>query len=316
MPDRGVPIYLITGFIESGKTTFLTYSLQQKNFMIPGRTLLIVCEEGEEEYDPMELTRARVSVEKINDASELTFEKLQQLDKKYRPARVMVEYNPMWGVGSFYDMPKPKKWELVQHIVTVDTTTFQVFLNNMRPIFTDMINGADMVIFNRCRKDDPLANYRRAVKVVSPTSDVLFEAKDGSMIDIFEDSMPFSLDTDPICVDDIDFGLWYMDMQDHPDRYRGKRVRIKGMVIRSREDGAHYFVPGRKAMTCCADDIRFLGYLCRSDRAPELTEGEWVAVTGLVREEYNSVYQGTGPVIYAEDIKKADPPEEELVFFS
>lgn len=316
MPDRGVPIYLITGFIESGKTTFLTYSLQQNNFMIPGRTLLIVCEEGEEEYDPMDLTRARVSVEKINDASELTFEKLQQLDKKYRPARVMIEYNPMWGVGSFYDMPKPKKWELVQHIVTVDTTTFQVFLNNMRPIFTDMINGADMVIFNRCRKDDPLANYRRAVKVVSPTSDVLFEAKDGSMIDIFEDSMPFSLDTDPICVDDIDFGLWYMDMQDHPDRYRGKRVRIKGMVIRSREDGAHYFVPGRKAMTCCADDIRFLGYLCRSDRAPELTEGEWVLVTGVVKEENNVVYQGTGPVIYAQDIQKADPPEEELVFFS
>ena len=223
MPDRGIPVYLITGFIESGKTTFLTYSLQQKNFMIPGRTLLIVCEEGEEEFDPADLTRARVSVEKISDASELTPEKLQQLDKKYRPARVMVEYNPMWGVGNFYDMPKPKKWELVQHIVTVDTTTFQVFLNNMRPIFTDMINGADMVIFNRCKKDDPLANYRRAVKVVSPTSDVLFEAKDGSMIDIFEDSMPFSLDTDPICVDDIDFGLWYMDMQDHPDRYRGKR---------------------------------------------------------------------------------------------
>ena len=316
MPDRGIPVYLITGFIESGKTTFLTYSLQQKNFMIPGRTLLIVCEEGEEEFDPADLTRARVSVEKISDASELTLDKLQQLEKKYRPARVMVEYNPMWGVGNFYDMPKPKKWELVQHIVTVDTTTFQVFLNNMRPIFTDMINGADMVIFNRCKKDDPLANYRRAVKVVSPTSDVLFEAKDGSMIDIFEDSMPFSLDTDPICVDDIDFGLWYMDMQDHPDRYRGKRVQIKGMVIRSREDGAHYFVPGRKAMTCCADDIRFLGYLCRSDLAPKLTEGEWVRVTGTVKEEYNSVYQGRGPVIWAQEIEKAEPPEEELVFFS
>ena len=128
--------------------------------------------------------------------------------------------------------------------------------------------------------------------------------------------MPFSLDTDPICVDDIDFGLWYMDMQDHPDRYRGKRVQIKGMVIRSREDGAHYFVPGRKAMTCCADDIRFLGYLCRSDQAPKLTEGEWVRVTGTVKEEYNSVYQGRGPVIWAQEIEKADPPEEELVFFS
>ncbi len=316
MPDRGIPVYLITGFIESGKTTFLTYSFQQRNFMIPGRTLLIQCEEGEEEYDPQDLSRARVTVEKITEKDELTPEKLQQLDRKYRPARVMVEYNPMWGVGSFYDMPKPKKWELVQHIVTVDTTTFQVFQNNMRPIITDMINGADMVIFNRCKKDDPLANYRRAVKVVSPTSDVLFEAKDGSMIDIFEDTMPYSLDTDPIAVDDIDFGLWYMDMQDHPDRYRGKRIRIKGMVLKSREDGADFFVPGRKAMTCCADDIRFLGYLCRSKDAGALTMGDWVTVTGVVKYEYHPTYKDDGPVIYAETVEKAAPPDEELVYFS
>ena len=316
MPERGIPVYLITGFIDSGKTTFLNYSLQQKNFLIPGRTLLIQCEEGEEEYDPSELSRARVTLEKIASQADLTPEKLQQMEKKYRPARVLVEYNPMWGVGYFYDMQKPRKWELVQHIATVDATTFKVYQNNMRNIISDMINGADMVIFNRCNRDDPLANYRRSVKIVSPMSDVLFEAKDGTMIDIFEDKMPYELERDPITIDDIDFGLWYMDMQDHPERYRNKRVRFKGMTLRSEKESADYFVPGRKAMTCCADDIRFLGYLCKYSEASKLPMGEWVMVTGTVKEEYQSTYQGVGPVIYAESVESALPPLEELVFFS
>ncbi len=316
MPERGIPVYLITGLIESGKTTFLTYSLQQKNFMIPGRTLLIQCEEGEEEFDPADLSRARVTLEKITEKEELTPEKLQQLERKYRPARVMVEYNPIWGVGEFYDMEKPRKWELVQHIVTIDASTFKIYQNNMRSVISDMINGADMVIFNRCKKDDPLANYRRSVKIVSPMSDVLFEAKDGSMIDIFEDKMPYDLEADPITIEDMDFGLWYMDMQDHPERYRGKRVRFKGMTLKSENEGADFFVPGRKAMTCCAADIRFLGYLCKSEKTPTLPMGKWVEVTGTVKEEYHKTYQDRGPVIYAEEIRDAQAPLEELVFFS
>ena len=316
MPERGVPVYLITGFIESGKTTFLTYSLQQRNFMIPGRTVLIQCEEGEEDYDQRDLTRARVVVEKVDAPEKLTPQFLQQIDRKHRPARVLIEYNAFWGTGKIYEMEKPRKWELVQHIVTVDATTFKNYLNNMRSIFTDMINGADMVVFNRCRKEDPLANYRRSVKVVSPMSDVLFEGADGNMIDIFEDSMPFSLDTDPIRIEDIDYGLWYMDMRDHPDRYTGKRVQFKGVVLKSENDSADYFVPGRRAMTCCADDIRFLGYVCKTAEAKTLKMGDWVEVTGTVKQEYNDMYQETGPVIYPESITPAEKPQEELVFFS
>ncbi len=316
MPERGIPVYLITGFIESGKTSFLNYTLQQKNFRIPGRTLLIKCEEGEEEYSDRDLKAAKVVVETLENKEELTTERLAQMDRKYRPARVLVEFNPLWGVGLLYQMEMPRKWELVQHIVTVDASTFKVYMNNMRSIFTDMINGADMVIFNRCKKDDGLAGFRRSVKVVSPMSDVLFEGEDGNMIDAFEDTMPFDLNADPMVIDDIDYGLWYMDMRDHPERYSGRRVEFKGVVLKSKEDGNEFFVPGRKAMTCCADDIRFLGFMCKYKEAPMLPMGEWVMVTARVKQEFNKMYGEVGPVLYAEDVRAVAPPKEELVFFS
>ncbi len=316
MPERGVPVYLITGFIESGKTSFLNYTLAERNFRIPGRTLLIKCEDGEVDYNERDLRAGKVVVESIENQEDMNPETLQKFDRKYRPARVLIEYNPLWGIGNMYQMELPDKWELVQHITTVDASTFKVYLNNMRSIFTDMINGADMVVFNRCKKDDPLASFRRSVKVVSPMSDVLFEGEDGNMIDAFEDTMPYALDTDPIVIDDIDYGLWYMDMRDHPERYTNKRVQFKGVVLKSREDENEFFVPGRKAMTCCADDIRFLGFMCKSKEAPMLPMGEWVLVTATVKQEFNKMYDEVGPVLYAEDIRAVAAPKEELVFFS
>lgn len=40
------PVYIINGFLESGKTEFITYTLDQSYFQIKGKTLLILCEEG------------------------------------------------------------------------------------------------------------------------------------------------------------------------------------------------------------------------------------------------------------------------------
>ncbi len=45
------PVYLFTGFLESGKTKFIQETLEDKRFCNGERTMLLVCEEGEEEYD-------------------------------------------------------------------------------------------------------------------------------------------------------------------------------------------------------------------------------------------------------------------------
>lgn len=67
MDDIRVPIYLVTGFLESGKTTFLDFTLQQEYFAIDGKTLSILCEEGEEEYDMDKLKLTNTVVEVIED---------------------------------------------------------------------------------------------------------------------------------------------------------------------------------------------------------------------------------------------------------
>ena len=46
MKQPEIPVFLITGFLESGKTTFLTQTIGEDYFAIKGTTLLLLCEEG------------------------------------------------------------------------------------------------------------------------------------------------------------------------------------------------------------------------------------------------------------------------------
>ena len=311
-----VPIYLITGFLESGKTTFLNFTMRQDYFRTPERTLLLVCEEGEEEYDERDLRRYNTSVEVISDPEELNTRTLKRLQRQYRPARVIMEFNPLWSVDKLYQMRMPAGWGIVQEIVLVDASTFQIYMNNMKSLFVEMARPADMVLFNRCDGDLPLANFRRSVKVVNPGTDVQFVGSDNHPVDIFEDSVPYDVSGDEINIEDIDYGIFFVDMRDHPDRYRGKQVTFTGKVLKSRELDSDIFMPARPAMTCCADDIQYIGYLCHSKHARELVEGAWVRVTARVEWEYVDMAQEEEPVLYATGIESTEAPASELVYFN
>lgn len=314
-----VPVYLITGFLESGKSTFIDFTVQQDYFQIDGPTLLLSCEEGEVEYDEKMLHRHLTVLENIEEPEDFTLERLRTLQRRYQPERVILEYNPLWSVQKLETMELPEGWGIVQHIVTVDGSSFQVYMNNMKALFVEMVKNADMVMFNRCSMELPLANFRRSIKVVNPGCEILFEDSSGELTDIFEDSVPYDLEAEVIDIEDVDFGIFYVDAGDHPERYQGKTVRLKGMVLKSRGAGADYFVPGRKAMTCCADDTTFIGYLCRGKNAKEveaLDMGSWVEVTAVIDYRYEKVYHEIGPVLLAQEIKPAQAPESELVYFN
>lgn len=311
-----IPIYLITGFLEGGKTSFINFTIQQEYFQIEEPTLLIACEEGEEEYDTSLLKKHHTVLEVVEDPEDLTPELLKALETKYKPDRIILEYNPLWSVKRLEEMKMPKGWGIVQHIVTVDGSTFQLYMNNMKSIFMEMVKNADMVMFNRCTADLPLANFRRSIKVVNPAAEILFEDQSGELTDIFEDSLPYDLEENPVMIDDVDYGIFYVDAGDHPERYEGKTVKFKGMVLKSRDVGAGFFVPGRMAMTCCADDTTFIGYICKSPDAKKLVMGQWVMVTAEVGWEYMETYRDEGPVLYAREIKPCDPPKSEMVYFS
>ena len=311
-----IPIYLITGFLESGKTTFINFTVAQDYFQIDEPTLLITTEEGEVEYDEKELLKYNTVLEVVESQEQFTPEYLKKLKRRYNPERVILEYNPLWSVKKLEEMEMPRGWGIVQEIVTVDASCFQIYMQNMKSIFMEMSLHADMVMFNRCRPQDPLASFRRSIKVVNPACDVLFEDEEGEISNIFEDSMPYDLDAGIIVIVDAVYGIFYVDMEDHPERYRGKTVRFKGRVLKSENANAKFFVPGRMAMTCCADDTTFIGYICEFPKAKSLLMGQWVEVTAVVDWKYMEQYEGEGPVLIAKDIKSVQRPEVDLVYFN
>ena len=316
MNEITVPIYLISGFLESGKTTFLNFTLQQDYFAIDGKTLLILCEEGEEESEMDKLKLTNTIVEVIEDESDFTPERLAALDIIHNPERVVIEYNGMWLVSKFEKMQLPAGWGIEQEITCVDATTYQVYMANMKSIFMDMVRNTDMVVFNRCKEGDPLASYRRGIKVANQAAEVIFEDEEGEIDDIFQDEMPFDINAPIIDIMPEDYGIWFVDAMDNPQTYVGKTVRFKGRALKPRGMGSKFFVPGRTAMTCCADDTTFLGYVCRSDYTPHIKEGNWVEVTAKVAYENRMEYQGEGIVLYAEKTEVCEPLKEEMVYFN
>ena len=316
MDEVTTPIYLISGFLESGKTTFLRFTLDQDYFRIDGKTLLILCEEGEEEYDRDKLAKSNTVVEVIANREEFTTEKLATLDMIHQPERVLIEYNGMWLVSELENMKLPKGWSIEQEITCVDTTTYQVYLNNMKSIFMDMVRNTDMVIFNRAKADDPLAQYRRGIKVANQRAEVVFEDESGEITDIFQDQMPFDMDAPVIEILPEDYGIWFVDAMDNPGKYQDKVVNFTARVMKPKGAGNKYFIPGRTAMTCCAQDTSFLGYLCQSNAAPALKVGSWVNVTARGNVERRREYRGKGLVLYAEKVEPCEPLQEEMVYFN
>lgn len=311
-----VPIYLVTGFLEAGKTSFLNFTCRQDYFRMDEPTLLINCEEGEESYDSRDLLHYATLVTDIEDKEDFTAEKLEEFQRKYRPERVIIEYNPFWGMQLLDEIEFPKGWGIVQQIVIVDGSTFSLYMSNMKSMFLDMVRNAELVLFNRVRKEDALAGYRRSIKVVNPSVDIQFTDAEGEPVDPFDSALPYDPEKELIQIEDMDYGIFFVDLQDHPERYVGKKVRFKGQVLKSQHPEAGYFIPARSAMTCCAEDMQFIGSLCFWKDAKNLKEGSWVEVTAEVQSRFIPAAGGEEPVFQGITVKTTLPPADANVYFT
>ena len=307
------PVYMINGFLESGKTEFITFTLAQPYFQIKGKTLLLLCEEGEIEYDETLLARSKTVIEMIEDEEDFNPSHLTELEKKHKPDRIIIEYNGMWN---FKNMKLPWYWKVEQQITTIDGSTFPMYYTNMRSLLAEMIRKSEMIIFNRCDGIEDLNSYKRNIKAVNPSADVIFEDANGEIDEIFEEDLPYDLNQDIIELDNEGYGIWYLDSMDHLDRYIGKKIRFTAMVLRPEHFDQNHFVPGRMAMTCCADDMAFLGYACEFAGAGALKQKEWVKVTATVSKEYWDDYKGEGPMLHAISVEKTKAPKEEIISFT
>jgi len=312
-----VPVYLVNGFLESGKTTFLSFTISQEYFDIDELTLLILCEEGEEEYDGKMLRQHDTVSVAVPDEKTFGTEFLQNLEDFYQPGRVIIEYNGMWPTGDFYKMELPEGWGVIQQITTIDATTCQIYMNNMKSQFMDMVRGSEMVMFNRCTLEQPLLSFRRNIRAVNQQAEILFEDENGVMDNLFADIAPFNMDADIIDIPDSDYGIWYLDALENTERYKGKTVRFRAKVMKDRRRlGQETFVPGRMAMACCEEDTSFIGFVCKTEAAKDLKNGQWVMVTAKVDEEYVPAYKGVGPVLLGEKVEPAESIENDMVTFS
>ncbi len=313
---KEIPVYMFTGFLESGKTTFANETLIERGFTEGEPTLLLVCEEGIEEYDVKYLASNNIFLELIDDDN-LNTDHLLDLQEKYKPTRVMIEYNGTWKFDKLFNIRVPKGWTVVQVITFVDASTFDVYMANMKQMMMENLSTADMIVFNRCDENTKKAEYRRSIRAVNRRAQVIFENKDG-LAEVGDDEvdLPYDINQDTIVLEDEDFGIFYIDSCDNPDKYVGKKIVFKGMVHKPKEYGKDAFVPGRFAMTCCADDIAFIGFKCYFAQAKVLKDRQWVMVTGEIGKEYYPEFEGEGPVIKAIKVDTAKPAEEELVYFN
>ena len=309
-------VYIVTGFLESGKTKFMQEMLADEGFSEGERTLLLVCEEGEEEYDPELLKRTNTVMVTMDSSSELSGDVLVKLDKEYRPERVLIEYNSTWMMETLYKAKKPKNWELAQIITLIDATTFELYLTNMRKFMADGIQEGDLIIFNRCTDETPKSKWRRAALAMNNTARIFFENTDGSMDDgVADEDLPYDMKADVIRVKDEDFGVWYLDALEHPDRYDGKTLRVTGKAYKLKGLPRNCYVFGREAMTCCANDIGGIGFVCQYTGAAP-AENQWLDVTFKAEKGHSIIHDREAIILVQQKVTAGKAPVEELVYFN
>ena len=307
-----IPVYLIAGFLDAGKTEFINGILRD-GFAAEDRTLLLCCEEGENGYDPKVL--GNVFTYTVEDEDQLTPDFLKKLEKQYRPKQVIVEYNGMWSMEKLYREGLPANWILYQIMCLVDATTFEMYLKNMGQLMMEKITNCDMLIFNRCNEQLRAQLRSRNLRMANRRADIYLENEDGTSEDyVTEDMAPFDLSGGHLDVPDNDYGIWYVDMMDNPQRYDGVTVRYKALMCHSKKfPGIH--CPGRFAMVCCNNDMQFLALVCKGEGLEKFKNRQWVEIQATVKKEQCQAYDGEGPVLYVTGVKPCQKPDPENVSF-
>ena len=307
-----IPVYLIAGFLDGGKTDFINGILQD-GFARKDRTLLLCCEEGELEYDPRVLDN--VTVVTIEDEEDLKCSYMKELEKKYKPKQILIEYNGMWQMERLYREVLPANWVLYQIMTFVQASTFEMYAKNMGQLMMEKITNADMLVFNRCTEELKETLRGRNLRMVNRRADIYLENEDGTSEEyVTEDMAPFDLSSGHLDVPDEDYGVWYVDMMDATDRYDGLSVKFKALMCHSKKyKGVH--CPGRFAMVCCEDDMQFLALVCKGEGLEKFKDRAWVEITATVKKEEDRAYEGVDPVLYVSEIRECEKPKEEVVSF-
>lgn len=310
-----LPVYLFTGFLEAGKTKFIQETLEDKRFHKGERTLLILCEEGVEEYAPDQFCAPNVFLRTVEDEADFTAENLSAMQREVNPERILIEYNGMWMLDTLYSN-MPEGWIVAQEFLFCDATTFLTYNANMRQLMVDKIKSAELVVLNRYRADMDRMAMHKVIRGVSRRCDIAYEYADGKVeYDDIEDPLPFDIEAPVVNIEDRDYAIWYRDMSEETKKYNGKTVRFKGRCLVRKNVPKGSFIIGRHIMTCCVEDIQFAGIICNWDKADSIRDDEWVILTAKLENKFHRAYGRKGPVLTVLSVEETEKPEEAVATF-
>ena len=310
-----MPVYLFTGFLESGKTKFIQETLEDKCFCNKEKTLLLVCEEGEEEYAPEQFATDTVVIRVLEGQEQLTTENLTKWAQETKADRVVIEYNGMWLLDALY-AAMPEGWVVYQEFMFADAGTFLSYNGNMRQLVYDKLKSCELVVFNRFKPDMDKMEFHKVVRAASRRADIAYESTDGKVVyDDIEDPLPFDLNAPVIEIGDADFAEWYRDLGETPANYEGKTVRFKCRALKRSKMPENTFIVGRHVMTCCVEDIQFAALVCQWDEADTVQDDSWMILTAKLNFKFNKAYGRKGPVLSYVSHELCEAPEQPVATF-
>ena len=310
-----MPVYLFTGFLESGKTKFIQETLEDKRFCNKEKTLLLVCEEGEEEYAPEQFATDTVVIRVLEGQEQLTTENLTKWAQETKADRVVIEYNGMWLLDALY-AAMPEGWVVYQEFMFADAGTFLSYNGNMRQLVYDKLKSCELVVFNRFKPDMDKMEFHKVVRAASRRADIAYASTDGKVVyDDIEDPLPFDLNAPVIEIGDADFAEWYRDLGETPANYEGKTVRFKCRALKRSKMPANTFIVGRHVMTCCVEDIQFAALVCQWDKADTVQDDSWMILTAKLNFKFNKAYGRKGPVLSYVSHELCEAPEQPVATF-
>lgn len=148
---RKCSVDLVTGFLSSGKTSFINHFLNKT--LKREETIIIQCEEGKEKINLILAQKSNLSIKTIHSYKELTVERFIRMIKFYKPKRMIIECNGVEDVSYvtniFNDNKLKAYFKLTGMINIVDGNMFNMFLQNLPHIIKPCLEQSDLIVYNK-----------------------------------------------------------------------------------------------------------------------------------------------------------------------
>ena len=306
------PVYIFSGFLDSGKTTAIKESLWDRNFNEGEKNLILVFEQGDEEYDEDFLHDTNSEVIYYDRLSDLTMAEMKKIDRAYKPERIIIELNGMEDETPLY---KPGgllgNWVIAQTLTFFDGSTLRLFMNNMKQFVYNHVINCEEIYINRCKEDDVLF-FRNNLKAINPRAIISFLDDSNNFIKNISQHL-FDTSKD-LFIDDNDYGLWYIDAVDDPWKYDDKKITLKMQYVETLDEYENVCVMGRKAMVCCSNDVQDAAITVVGVDPKVVSDGRFYQVSGKLKCMETPEF--TTCVLYADDFQAAEAPVDYFVNFN